>query len=49
MTFLLDIASLAALLLVLTFVPALGIRHDAKISRQIRKAEEARSAAAYRV
>ncbi|WP_329136290.1 hypothetical protein OG552_24290 [Streptomyces sp. NBC_01476] len=45
MTILLDIATLALLLLVLTFVPALGLRHDAKIDRQIREAQAARSAA----
>jgi hypothetical protein len=38
MTILLDIAALAFLLLVLTFVPVLGLRHEAKITRQLREA-----------
>ncbi|SCD39649.1 hypothetical protein GA0115240_10658 [Streptomyces sp. DvalAA-14] len=38
MTILLDIATLAFLLLVLTFVPALALRREAKITRQIRAA-----------
>jgi hypothetical protein len=47
MTILVDIATLAVLLLVLTFVPALSLLHEAKISRQIREAEEARTPAVW--
>lgn len=42
MTFLLDIAALSALLLVLSFVPALGLRAEARITRQLRAADAAR-------
>jgi hypothetical protein len=38
MTILLDIAALAALLLALTFVPFLGLRAEARITRQLRAA-----------
>ncbi|WNI17921.1 hypothetical protein [Actinacidiphila sp. ITFR-21] len=38
MTILLDIAALAALLLVLTFIPALALRQEARITRQLRRA-----------
>ncbi|MEU6852591.1 hypothetical protein ABZ901_22040 [Actinacidiphila alni] len=44
MTVLLDIAALSALLLVLSFVPVLGLRAEARITRQIREADAARSA-----
>jgi hypothetical protein len=43
MTILLDIATLALLLLVLTFVPALALRQEAKITRQIRAAQDSLS------
>ncbi|MEW2519308.1 hypothetical protein [Actinacidiphila alni] len=46
MTVLLDIAALSALLLVLSFVPVLGLRAEARITRQIREADAARSASA---
>jgi hypothetical protein len=44
MTILLDIAALSLLLLALSFVPAMGLRHQAKITRQIREAEQAHEA-----
>jgi hypothetical protein len=44
MTYFLDIAVLAALLIALTFVPLHGIRADRKITRQIREAEQSRTA-----
>ena len=44
MTALLDIAALSVLLLVLTFVPALGLRAEARITAQLRAAEAARAA-----
>jgi hypothetical protein len=40
MTILLDTAALAFLLLVLTFVPALALRQEAKITRELREAAE---------
>jgi hypothetical protein len=43
MTLLLDIATLSLLLLVLSFVPAMGLRHEAKITREIIEAEQART------
>jgi hypothetical protein len=43
MTILLDIAALLALLLALTFVPVLGLRHEARITRQLRAAEARRA------
>jgi hypothetical protein len=39
MTVLLDIAALLALTFALTFVPLMGARTDARISREIRAAE----------
>lgn len=39
MTVLLDIAALLALTLTLTFVPLMGARTEARITRQIRAAE----------
>jgi hypothetical protein len=48
MTAFLDIAALSALLLVLSFVPVLGLRAEARITRQIREAEAARAAEAGR-
>ncbi|MEE4543233.1 hypothetical protein V2S66_14805 [Streptomyces sp. V4-01] len=42
MTLLLDIAALSALALALAFVPLNGALHDARVSRQIRAAEEGR-------
>jgi len=44
MTLLLDIATLSLLLLALSFVPAMGLRHQAKITRQLREAEQAHAA-----
>ncbi|MEV6011541.1 hypothetical protein AB0M29_32580 [Streptomyces sp. NPDC051976] len=44
MTALLDIAALSVLLLVLTFVPALGLRAEARITAQLRAADAARAA-----
>lgn len=44
MTLLLDIAALSALLLVLSFVPVLGLRAEARITRQLRAADAARAA-----
>jgi hypothetical protein len=44
MTLLLDIATVSLLLLALSFVPVIGLRHEAKITREIRKAEQARVA-----
>ena len=43
MTVLLDIAALLALLLALTFVPVLGLRHEAKITRELREADRERA------
>ncbi|MFF7156160.1 hypothetical protein [Streptomyces sp. NPDC008139] len=48
MTVLLDIAALSALLLILSFVPVLGLRAEARITRQIRAADAAREAEATR-
>jgi hypothetical protein len=48
MTIFLDIAALTVLLLVLTFVPALGLRAEARITRQLREADAARAAEAGR-
>lgn len=42
MTLLLDIATLSALLLTLTAVPVLGLRHEARITSRIRAAERSR-------
>jgi Flp pilus assembly protein TadB len=44
MTILLDIATLAALLLALTFVPLHALRADRKITREIREARQIREA-----
>lgn len=43
MTALLDIAALLGLLLALTFVPFLGLRHEAKITRELREADRERA------
>ncbi|MDX6355234.1 MAG: hypothetical protein QOF98_2137 [Streptomyces sp.] len=43
MTLLLDIATLSLLLLALSFVPAMGLRHEAKITREIRAAQQGRT------
>lgn len=43
MTVLLDIAALLGLLLTLTFVPVLGLRHEAKITRELREADRKRA------
>jgi hypothetical protein len=45
MTLLLDIAALLTLVLTLSFVPFLGIRTDARITREILDAEKARETA----
>jgi hypothetical protein len=42
MTIFLDISALLALLLVLTFVPVLGLRHEARITRELREADRKR-------
>ncbi len=42
MTVLLDIAALGALVLALTFVPALGHRADRRITKQLERAEAGR-------
>ncbi|WP_433892360.1 hypothetical protein [Streptomyces sp. CA-111067] len=46
MTILVDIAALSTLLLVLSLVPVLGLRHEARITRQIREADAARATSA---
>jgi len=43
MTLLIDIATVSLLLLALSFVAVLGLRHEAKITREIRAAEQARA------
>ncbi|SEF85606.1 hypothetical protein SAMN05216223_102267 [Actinacidiphila yanglinensis] len=43
MTALLDIAAILGLLLALTFVPVLGLRHEAKITRELREADKERA------
>lgn len=48
MTVLLDIAALTVLALALSAVPLHGLRHEARITREIRAAREAREAHAAR-